>query len=532
MTSPDTSLVLLFPHDDESWQSLLKRIRETEGQILLIAGAKEEALADDKSRRTWFLDECKKMKSRLRFAVKHPVLVHAVRDLGFTVYDRTSQLKTILEGHPQMDDALRQFSPHIWKQQLKTQLQRMGLLSVPKLRIFSLVGLSGGLFFLVLFKLLPSADIHVRPRQENVSQTVNIILAQSGADIATREHVRSMSLIPIKVQISKQLVFDQISKEFIGTSAKMQLTVINKSTESYSFKKTTRVSNQAGMIFRIQSSIVIEPGSEITVAAVAEDTDLYGQIIGDRGNVPAGLRWDIPGLPEDERKVVYAENRKPATGGTTAYRTVLSKDDVALATKRLQKELLADAKLKVQEEVDTRNARSSAQRLELLNNETLTKVWYAPVSVPPELIGKAVSNVTLSGSVHYIAYSYDVTHMLSMLHNELLTHVREGKRLIEGAIDRSRLVVHVISWDDAFSWIKLTVDLTGTEEYILDPLTPEGAMFAKTVREKAAGMRIPEAIRIIKNMPEVENVSISSWPPWNRSLPGIPSHISIVPDSK
>jgi hypothetical protein len=265
---------------------------------------------------------------------------------------------------------------------------------------------------------------------------------------------------------------------------------------------------------------------------VAEDIDLYGQIIGDRGNVPAGLRWDIPGLPEDERKVVYAENRKPATGGTTAYRTVLSKDDVALATKRLQKELLADAKLKVQEEVDTRTARSSSQRLELLNNETLTKAWYAPVSVPPELIGKAVSNVTLSGSVHYIAYSYDVTHMLSMLHNELLTHVREGKRLIEGAIDRSRLVVHVISWDDAFSWIKLTVDLTGTEEYILDPLTPEGAMFAKTVREKTAGMRIPEAIRIIKNMPEVENVSISSWPPWNRSLPGIPSHISIVPDSK
>ncbi len=532
MTSPDTSLVLLFPHDDESWQVLLKRIRETEGQLLVILGAKEDLLADDKPQRILFLEACKAVKQRVRFAVKHPVLVHAVRDAGFTVYDRTSQLKTILEGHPNMDDALRQFSPHIWKQQLKTQLQRMGLLSMPKLRIFSLVGLSCILFFIVLFKLLPSADIFIRPRQENVSQTVNIILAQSGADIASREHVRSMPLVPIKVQIARQLVFDQISKEFIGTSSKMQLTIINKAKEAYSFKKTTRVSNQAGMIFRLQESVVIEPGSETTVTAKADDADLYGQIIGDRGNVPAGLRWDIPGLPEDERKLVYAENRKPATGGTTAYRTVLSKEDIEIAKKRLEKELLADAKQQVQQDVEIRNARSSVQRLELLNNETLTKTWYTPVTVPPELIGKPVSTVTLSGSIHYIAYAYDVTHMLSMLSKELRSHVREGKRLIEGDIDRSRLVVHVISWDDAFAWIKLTVDLTGTEEYILDPLTPEGALFAKTVREKTAGMRSDEAVRIIKNMPEVENVRIASWPPWNRSLPGIPSHISIVPESE
>ncbi len=223
----------------------MARIKETPGQLLLILGSKEEKLAEDKPQMILFLEECKKLKQRLRFAAKHPVLVHALQERGLTVYNRTSQLRTLLEGHAKLDDALRAFSPHVWKQQLKSQLQRMGLLSMPKLRIFSLVGLSGILFMFVLFKLLPSADIYIRPRQENVSQTVNIILAQSGADIATREHVRSMPLIPIKVIIGKQLTFEQISKEFIGQSATMPLTIINKSTETYSFKTTTRISNQA-----------------------------------------------------------------------------------------------------------------------------------------------------------------------------------------------------------------------------------------------------------------------------------------------
>lgn len=532
MTSTDTSLTLVFPHDDESWDALLKRLRDTSGQLLLVLGTKEEPLAEDKPQRILFLEECKKLRQRMRFAAKHPVIVHALRDHGFTVYDRTSQLKTILEKHPKLDEALREFSPHVWKQQLKTQLQRMGLLSVPKLRIFSLVGLSCLLFFFVLFKLLPSADIYVKPRQENISQTVNILLAQSGADAVTKQHVRSMPLIPLKVIVTKQITFDQISKEFIGTSATMPMTVVNKSKDPYSFKATTRFSNQAGMIFRIKEAVTIEPGQETTVMAKADDSDLFGQIIGARGNVPAGLRWDIPGLPEDERKLVYGENRKAATGGTTAYRTVLQKQDLEVAQKRLEKELLADAKQQVQDELNVRNARNSEQTLELLNNDTLTKTWYAPVAAPKDMIGKPVLNVTLSGSVHYVAYAYDVTSMLAALSKELRSHVREGKKLIEDGIDRSRLVVHVISWDDAFSWIKLTVDLTGTEEYILDALTPEGAMFGKNVREKVAGLSSVEAVRIIKNMPEVENVRIASWPPWNRKLPGIPSHISIVPESR
>ncbi len=90
-------------------------------------------------------------------------------------------------------------------------------------------------------------------------------------------------------------------------------------------------------------------------------------------------------------------------------------------------------------------------------------------------------------------------------------------------------MAHVIDYADDLSWIKLTVDLSGTELSILDPLTPTGARFAKQVRESVGGISREDALRIIRNLPEVEQAEIALWPPWSRVLPRIPSHISIVP---
>jgi hypothetical protein len=116
-----------------------------------------------------------------------------------------------------------------------------------------------------------------------------------------------------------------------------------------------------------------------------------------------------------------------------------------------------------------------------------------------------------------------------MLYAELIDHVGDGKRLIDESITVDRLVHHVIDYADDNSWIKLTVDLTGKEEYVLDPLTPFGAHFAMNVREVVAGKSKDEAKGIVKNLPEVDNAQIKLWPPWARMLPDNPLQISITP---
>ncbi len=171
---------VIFPQGEESWSALADRLRETEGEMLLILSGREHELLANPDARKQFIAHCKKVNQRLRVATKHPGITAEMRSSGIRVLDRTKFVRSILHNHPKQSEALRSFSPQLWRQQLKSNLQRMGLLSVPKLRIFSLLFLSMILFYVVGFKLLPSAEIRVRPRQEPVSQTVNIFLVQTG----------------------------------------------------------------------------------------------------------------------------------------------------------------------------------------------------------------------------------------------------------------------------------------------------------------------------------------------------------------
>ena len=167
--------------------------------------------------------------------------------------------------------------------------------------------------------------------------------------------------------------------------------------------------------------------------------------------------------------------------------------------------------------------------MELLRYDELTEIAYQDISVPVDLVGKQADAIELAGSIRLRMFAYDASAVFPVLLQELRDHVRDGRRLVESHLRTDQLVAHVIDYADDQSWIKLTVDLSATEEYVLDPLQPAGALFAKTIRELVAGMSRDEAVRIIRNLPEVETVSISQWPPWSRTLPRIGSHISIVP---
>lgn len=521
---------VIFPQGEEAWSALADRLRNADGELLLILSGREVELLANPDMRKQFIVQCKKLHQRLRIATKHPGIAAEMRAAGIRVLDRTKHVRAILQGHPKQSEALRVFSPQLWRQQLKSRLQHLGLLSVPKLRISSLVVLSVLLFYAVVFKLLPSAEIRVHPRQEAISQTVNIFLVQSGATaVEISPRVRRMDLLPINITLRKSVTFDHISKEFIGTSSSLQLTVVNKSDDRYDLRTGTRFTNQAGTVFRILEPALVDAHSEVTVRARAEDVDLYGQIIGDRGNVPIGLKWDIPGLALEERKLVYGENRKAGVGGTTAYRTVLRPEDLEMARKRLEQELLADAKLELEQQREQRNADDSSKFLVLLNYPELTATTYSGFVLPTQFLGQEVTSVPVQGSIRYTMFVYDADEILTELRRELQSHVQEGSRLLEQQIGREDLLAHVIAYDDNLSWIKLTVDLTARQEYILDPLSPTGAMFGKKVREKVLGIGVKDALRIIRNMPEVDQVEIRQWPPWSGTMPHISSHISIVP---
>ena len=523
----DSKITIVFPEYGEEWDVFLQRLEHTEGDLLLILSGFEADLLRRPESYNEFLDTCQSLSERLRVATKRRGIVKDLHERGVRVLDRMHHLRELLTDQSYASEALRRFSPHLWQQQIKSQLQRMGLLSLPKIRILLLAAVSTAAFFFIILKLLPSAEIRIRPREDTISQTANIFLVRSGALLDTETHVRVMPLIPLVIHAERSITFNQITRRFIGKNARMDMTLVNESNEPYSLLKGTRFMNQAGIVFRTQDPINIQQGERINVRCIADDIDYYGEPIGERGNVPAGLKWDLQGLSVEERIKIYGTNDQPAHGGTTDYHTVLEQDDIDMAVSGLKQELLQTARQLVQEELIIRNSRYSNQFFAILEHAELTQATFTGFVLPYEFLGESITSIPVTGEVSYAVLSYDAQAILDLLSDELRLHVREGKTLLDSTLRLDRLIVHVIDYADDLSWIKLTVDLTGSEKFVLDSLSLIGIKFGKRVRERVVGISVDDAIRTIKNMPEVEHVSISLWPPWKATMPTIPVHISI-----
>ncbi len=534
MPSTSSSLSVVLPRAGESWDLFTARLEQACADkrhklVLFVLPPRDAELAGDSSLRTKVLKKCASLNRKVRLAAKQPVVVDEARRLGIKVIDRLGPLRDLVADHPQLDEIIRLFSPHTWRQEIKTRLQRIGLLSLPTVRIYALATVSIFLFTFIALKLLPSSEVTIWPRREALTNTVNVFLSSTGALATLPPKVHTLELIPLKVVIHRSIVFDDISKEFIGTSAKLPMTVTNKSTEEYGLKKGTRFVNQAGMVFTLDRTVTVGPGSGATVPATAADLDMYRQIIGDRGNVPTGLKWEIPGLSEADRALVYGTNADAGKGGTTAYRTVLSQQDIDTARKRLEQELLTAAKDAVEAERMARDAALPEADLQILSYEELSRIFYSNFVLPTEQLGQAVPSIEVSGDIAFKMFAYDSAELLSMLSQEVEQHVRGDKQLLDASLSKDNMDVRVIAYDDDFKWIKLTVELTGTQQYVLDPLSVNGALFAKRVRERISGVSLDEALRIVRNMPEVDRAEIRLWPPWNSTLPELPANIVITP---
>lgn len=518
-----------FPTEGESWPIFIVRLQQVKKElVVIISGGKDTDLVAHEKQCQTLLKFLAERSKKTYIATPNSTLKLLAKSRELQTIDSSKNLKSLLKNHPQYNEALREFLPHIWKQQLRSKLQTMGLLSLPKIRIWSLLIISIIAFTFAIFKLLPTAEIIVTPRQESVIQTTNIFLVQTGAVLTDIPiNVRSIDLIPIRVQLKKNISFTDVSKEFTGTSAKVQMKVFNNAKETYSLRAFSRVRNNAGIIFLLQEAINVNPGASQIVTAIAADTDVYNDIIGDRGNVPVDLRWDFIGLSEAERQFVYAQNTEEGSGGATNSRLVYNEKDVSLAEKKLQQALLSEASQQIDEEIELFNSTGNKVFTRLYYDELRT-IYFSNFELGKNFLRQTIESVPITGMVEYTAYAYDRQYVLDILEQEIRNHVEPGKEILPDSVNINLLSTHVMEYSDDFKWIKLTVDLAASERAVLETLSPTGITFANHVRKIVAGEHIDDAKRVINNLPEVERAQVRLWPPWKKTLPEIPYNITFT----
>lgn len=522
---------VIFPFEGESWTSFIARLQQSKKSLIVIlSGQHDTNLLQEEKQCQRCLQLISKRSQKTYVATHNHTLQLLAAARGIEVIKTSKHLKQLLKGHDQYNEAIREFLPQVWRQHLRSRLQNMGLLSLPKIRVWSLVFLSVITFMFALFKLLPGAEIIIVPRQETVTQTTNIFLVQSGASLQEiPSKVRIIDLVPIRVRLSKTITFNNISKKFLGTNSRIDMQVINNSSERYSLRAKSRVQNNAGIIFLLRDPINIAPGETVVVAADAAEVDMYNEIIGERGNVPKGLRWDFIGLSQSEKVSVYAENITDGTGGETSHTLVYSEADLAIAESFLQQSLLSDANQQIDEEIEVQNSLYNSVLTRLFYDDLRT-IHFSDFDLSRQYLGQTIDSVPLTGTIEYTAYAYDKQYVLQILEQEIHQHVEAGKKIVKDSISFDLLSTHVMEYSDNLSWIKITVDLSASERFVLDSLTPNGIKFANKVRAAALGKTKEEARRVINNMPEVERATVRLWPPWSSSLPDIAYNISITAD--
>ena len=86
--------------------------------------------------------------------------------------------------------------------------------------------------------------------------------------------------------------------------------------------------------------------------------------------------------------------------------------------------------------------------------------------------------------------------------------------------------------DEVAGTIKITANIKGIEQYDLDPDKENGQRVISKIRDRILGMNIQEAEAYIQNLPEINSVTIDSWPAWSPTIPKIQDNIEFeVKDS-
>jgi hypothetical protein len=417
--------------------------------------------------------------------------------------------------------------------------------SHPNRKLLALILMvSVGLFMLISYIAFPGATIYVRPKFDNISHTVNVVLAdkrknqkllsQNNPHIITSEEV---------VTVTKQTkVFNTTSKEFDGVNATGRIKIINTSREEWPLKEKTRFQSPEGLIFRINKGLIVPPATlneegelvngEMISRVEADSFDLYDDPVGDRGNIGISI-FTIPGLSKYNQKLIWAESIEPMKGGVTSYKKVVLEEDIEAAKKQIQDNLILMAREDLYSYIEEINKLNNTN-LVLLDDRRYLNTELQDIRISEDIEGTSRDKFEVFAKIKAEGMAYDSDQLYSLLKKELEERTHPDMHIQKDSINPDTINYEVIDEGDKdIGQIKITATIQGIEEYIVDSSLDVGLRFSDKIKDKILGLKIAEAENYINNLPEVDAVEIKLWPIWISAIPRIPENIEVaLMDSK
>jgi len=423
------------------------------------------------------------------------------------IKDKTNALKVNYEGYD--------FS--------FSQPNRKGLMAI--------ILISVSLFFFISYIALPGATVYIKPKADVIETGVNVELAdaQINQKIFEENPPYMVPTFPIEAVFEKKINFDTISTVFEGTSATGVMKLINTTDQEWTLKSKTRFQNQDGIVFRSQDWVTVRPRKSedepgiATVNVVADEYDVYKEIIGDRGNL-APSKFTIPGLSAYNQKLIWGETENPTQGGITKWSKLVQEEDIKAAHKKIENAILESARVDIEDYIQRQNEINNVN-LVLLKDEKYIEKEILEIRTPEDLIGQKIDNIEVYSKIKVSAVTYDEDKFKQILRGSIMAKVHPDMQLNE--INYDNIGYDIIDENQDLQIIKVSATVNGREEYTLDTKTESGMRFVNKVKEAIVGMSKTNAENYVTNLREVSQAKISTWPFFSTRIPGLPENIEV-----
>jgi len=346
------------------------------------------------------------------------------------------------------------------------------------------------LFAIILYFIFSRATVYITPNYQYQKIGFAIQVAKENSDSALAQNRLSGKVVETSSSVTKTFTGEE--KRLTTDIARGKVIIYNKNSQAQVLVATTRLLTADNKLYRIENRVNIPAGGQVEVIAKADQT-------GDEFIIGPG-KLTIPGLWVGLQDKIYAESVDGFKKDGIVV-TNVTDNTIATAKTELNKLVLEDARKKLSSLADKN---IPLEALEIKNN-TFTS------DAKPNTNQK---NFTATITITVKALVFDEQEMKNLALATLPATYKTDNALIN--IDQQSFSYQVVILDN-------------NQENLLGQIKGEYTIKLTAIKvapTEIAGLSRSEALKYLKNLPNVKDVSIL-MPFWSRSLPALADKINI-----
>lgn len=291
--------------------------------------------------------------------------------------------------------------------------------------------------------------------------------------------------------------------------------IINTYSREQPLVRTTRLLTPDGKLYRIDETVRVPAGGEVTVEAYADKA-------GREFVLTQPTKFTIPGLFVDLQTFIYAETVGPfeavplGTPGTAGVAPP-APSAVSPNARPVSYEDLDRAKKSLTDEILNEAMQSLANQVE--NRESMEVVYVVKVADESKNanVGQVTDSFLYSIKLDVTAVYYSKDDMQALVRSRLRERVPQGREFLPFT---GGAVTYSLESADPSSEVA-AMRVTADANYRLSPTSP---LLQKSV---IAGKSVTEAKSLLESIDGVERADITVRPSWLGSLPALKDRIEL-----